>query len=380
MVFSVGIDYYPSQSGFHPLRFAKRDSQNFINGLFTSNRTNINLTYKVKRNEFLTSFAKWVSSLKEDVGYFYFAGHGFVSPTGTNLVFSDSHNNSILSTSVEIYQLLELVWNSSKNFLFILDCCLEKKNDVSKIDFTPPNVTIVYTSEFGSKRYEKPALLKSFPAKFATQLSKMSDNFHVKDLLSQINKGESSKSQYLNSNFWASSNLNLKKSDFNINHEWFKLDDNLTSIELISSLNPEYRPNIISPIKRLNYILQERYFCSFKLVDLDVHAKGLFALEITCNRLYLELIINDIVGIMPKIFNAISFISKLKIDNLIKAETITLLPGSDKYVKNIMWNLKQFKIEELNGKIIVKPIKGDVCLHIDENSGIGDLCIKTKLL
>ncbi len=359
MLFCVGIDTYPVETGYSYLRYASRDSEIFAKGLFSESDADFLLKGQVTRSKFIQKFVHWLSTIKGGTAIFYFAGHSYCDQYGTNLVFSDSVDGGALgATSLKLSTLFKLVSEVEAHFLFFLDSCRNTTTNIG-VDYSPPNVTAVHAIPRGSQRYEFPPMTKSLPAIIHASLPDLGETFLVSDLMNTINKF--AKLHRVNDFIRCEAcgdrilYANIFKRDatlfgFNKPMEFGLVVDPKTKL---SREDQEVRLN------RLSLELVDRYNVSYKIKSVSGRPNDPCILEIWCHSDLFNLIIDYALCLITDLFSSLRVTYNNRISEGIENDLVEELPGSSQAEFWFRCNDHQFCAKRLDQYTIINQIAGN---------------------
>lgn len=384
MQLSVGVDDYPPESGFAPLLYARRDAINFAQGLFRSASAceHAARSRSMTRAQFLERFSNFVRTAAEDVNFFYFAGHSYVSVDGTHLAFSDTMENVRKMTSVSVNVLLQICSASSGKFVLILDSC-RSDTDGAGLDFLPNNCCVMYTTRRGCKRYEEQMIQRSFPSMLEFCLRDQPPRFPMSALCISINERFRSIGSSGSIDCETSSEVWIEQEAYACDRSIFELTEVVT-IELITSVTcgmslDQFRQ------RHLNFIreLQPRYSCVIDGKPLDYVASNLFILSITCAPHLMTMLVRDLLLGAPSLFSSIALRSRRPLTSLLAHPEVCELPGRGGTERYVSWKGNQYQLktglsEEDN--IVITPTYANSTFNLDSRLDIVEMITSLKLI
>lgn len=377
--FSVGIDHYPSETGFNHLRFASRDSECFVNGLFSEPNTEFVLSGSVTRSEFISKYVHWISNIEASSAVFYFAGHSFCNRRGTNLVFSDSvGGNALNATSLALSNLFEWASRASGRFIFFIDSCRQEFGQAN-VDFTPPNVTAIHATKLGRLRYEHPALTKSLPALLYSIIQSMNDEFLLSEFIRRVNRqaGKLGVEEFVQCS--SCGDIVLRKDMFAPKDGWFSFQ-NIRSIYLIvDPSRSSLFSSDIEKVRRFSVTLRNKYNCYCEITTIEDVGGDLYQLEIRCSRDYIKIIVAATVMEFPEFFCGVRLSRKRDISDLISNGSVEELPGSTLAETLFRWGDCQFCAKGYEDDVLIYQIRGNTNLFITDGM-IADMCLELGLI
>lgn len=386
MQLSVGIDDYPPESSFTPLLYARRDAINFARGLFGSASACEHATSSrnMTRAQFLERFSNFVRAAAEDVNFFYFAGHSYLSVDGTHLAFSDTVENVRKMTSVSVNALLQMCSASSRKFVLILDSCRnDSDSDGAGLDFLPHNCCVLYTTKRGCYRYEEQMIQRSFPSMLEFCLRDQSPRFAMSALCASINERFRNIGSAGSIDCETSSEVWIEQGAYACDRSIFELTEVVT-IELITSVAcsislDEFRR------RHLNFIreLQPRYSCVIDGESLDRVASNLFILRITCAPHLMKMLVGELLLRTSGLFSSIAIRSRRSLTSLLAHQDVAELPGRGGTERNISWKGNQYQLKTglaEKDNIVITPTYANSTFDLDSRLDTMDMIFSLKLI